>query len=179
MLHPPIDDPPGAALQLFLGVLLGMPILLLFSASATEEAMRTNGGLGTAYSWDSCVAPTVRALGWSTEWWQRHCGTDNLFIFWVFFLCLASASVMLLPLWLMDPRDEQKLCGWSMSCGAALLVNLPFTFGSRLMVRALYPENAGKPSLLGQWLRDLGQWLIDVAQLLEPDPLPMPEGPTA
>ena len=186
MASPPADDPEGAALSLFVGTLLCMPLLLLFSATATDEAMRTAfTGQGTSYSWDRCVGPIVRALGGTTEYWQRHCGTDNLFVMWLFFVLMAVSCPFLLPMWIMDPSDEQHLCGVSMSCGASLLVTVPFTIGAGLMVRAAYPENAGKPTLLGLWLRQTGQWLIEGAEQLEPDPAlamqmsTMMEAPTA
>ena len=168
MKYPPADDPPGAAMQLFVGVLVGMPLLLLFSLQATEESMRANGGLGTSYVWDSAVAPAVRALNANNDFWKRHLGSDNLFVLWLFFVLMVLSCVPLVPLWLMDPGDEQKLCGVSMSCGAALVVTLPFTLGSGLMVRATYPEGQQSESLLGQSLRATGQWLIDGARSLEP-----------
>ena len=110
--------------------------------------MRANGGLGTTHAWESCVAPVVRTLRGSAPFWQRHVGTDNLFVLWLFFALMTLSCVPLVPLWLMDPSDEQQLCGASMSCAAGLVLSLPFALGTGLMLRAAYPENAAQPSLL-------------------------------
>ena len=171
MFNPPADDPPGAALSLFIGVLVCMPLLLLFSAMSTEDAMRNNDGQGTSYSWERCVGPLVRALGGDASFWQCHVGNDSLFVFWTFFILMVLGTVPLVPLWLLDPSDSQHLCGVSMSCGASLLVSVPFTVGTGLMLRATYRENFGKESLIGTWLRAAGQGLLDCARRLEPEPM--------
>jgi len=57
-----------------------------------------------------------------------------------------------------------------MSCGASLLVSAPFAIGAGLMVRATYPENFGKASLLGEMLNGAGRALLDCATSLQPDP---------
>lgn len=160
---PPADDPPGAALSLLLGCLIAMPLLFLFSAQTSEDAMRANGGLGTTHVWDGCLAALVGACGGSVPFWRAHVGSDSLFVFWVFFLLMALSAVPLLPLWLMDPIDAQQLCGVSMSCGASLLVTLPFALGTGLMLRAAYPENASQPPLLGQWVHSVGRQLHALA----------------
>ena len=145
LAYPPPDDPPGAALSLFLGVLLAMPLLLLFTWISTDDAMRLNRGTGTSLCWDSCLAPCVSRLCGPSSLgeWQRHLGSDGLFLFWVFFVLMAVSLVGLIPMWMMDPYDEQQLCGISMSCAANVIVTAPFTLGTWLMLRATYPENFG------------------------------------
>lgn len=170
MANPPADDPPDAALWLFLSVFLCLPLLLLFSYQTTDEAMRANDGIGTKHTWEHCTAPLVRCLGGSSPFWQRHLGTDNLFVLWLFFVLMTLGTVPLVPMWLMDPSDAQQLCGLSMSCGASLLVSAPFAIGAGLMVRATYPENFGKASLLGEMLNGAGRALLDCATSLQPDP---------
>lgn len=78
-----------------------------------------------------------------TPYWQRHLGSDGLFLMWIFFILMALSLVGLLPAWMADPDDSQQLCGVSMSCGANVALTLPFTAGSGLMLRASYPENFG------------------------------------
>ena len=145
MISPPADDPPDAAASLFFGCLIAMPLLVLFSMTATDEAMRHNRGSGTTYAWDGCVAPCVRRLAGPERvaYWQRHLGTDGLFIFWIFFVMMVTSLPPLVPMWLLDLDNAKELCGHSMSCGASLALTIPFTAGSGLMLRATYPENFG------------------------------------
>ena len=150
-VSPPADDPPGAALSLVVGVLLCVPLLGLCTLTTTEEMLRQNRGTGTTFVWDGCLAACVRrARGeQSLSYWQRHLGSDALFVLWVLYVLMLATMVPLVPMWMMDMDNAQQLCGVSMSCGAALLTTAPLTAGSYFMLRASYPENFGQSLIFG------------------------------
>jgi len=79
---------------------------------------------------------------------QRHLGSDGLFVFWLIFVLMALSLLTVVPMWLIDLNDEQQLCGASMSCASNVVLTLPFTVGTGLMLRGTYPENFGSSLLL-------------------------------
>jgi hypothetical protein len=145
---PPPGDPPDAGLYLLLGVLCGMPLLLLFTMAAMDENMRKNRGAGTSFAWDVGIAACVRRTAGESRvaFWQSHLGSDMLFIMWAFTVPMALSTVALLPIWLYDLDNSERLCG-PISCGADLLMMVPFTAGTALMLRASYPDNFGQSLL--------------------------------
>ena len=145
MVSPPPGDPPGAALGLLLGLIFAMPLLVLFTATAMDENMRKNRGSGTSFAWDGGLKACVRRCAGESRvaFWQQHLGSDMIFIFWVFCVLMAISIPAVLPLWLYDLDDSEKLCG-PISCFNNLVMLVPFTAGSLLMLRASYPDNFGQ-----------------------------------
>ena len=145
MASPPADDPPGAAAQLFFGVLLCVPLLALFAYTTMDEVMRLNRGSGSTLVWDSFIAKVVlRCAGEErVRFYQCHLGSDMLCILWLTTVMFALTLTLVLPMWWSDLDDSDRLCG-SISCGATLLMMGPFSAGCALMLRASYPANFGK-----------------------------------
>jgi len=127
-----------AGWTMLLAMVLCMPLLMLWSATAMDFNMRKNNGFGSSYVWDACFAHCCR----SRPWLKRHLGTDALVSTWLMVaLAVPSQIIMTLTL-LFAPTDPAM---WY-----AFFETTCFCGGMVLMHGASYPENFGKSILFSR-----------------------------
>ena len=125
----------------FIAAIVGIPLVGVMNVAAMPDNLRLNNGQGSSYLFDGVLVPMLsrykkssseNEMKLSKKFWSRHLGSDFLAGSWIFAIVGVLGGLGATFLVFVHPLSYSD---W-MIFGSVM----PFSIGSLLMIRSVYPD---------------------------------------